>query len=442
MSELLSPLDACWLHMESASNPMMITAVLTFGAPLPYDGLLALLGERLIARYPRFSQRVAEPPLGVGPPRWEADADFQLRRHVHRVGLPAPGDRGTLQELVGDLMSTQLDLRRAPWDLHLVEGYDGGCAVVARIHHCVADGISLARMLLSLADGGAATEAEEARPSAREQLQRARDLATHALSASVHALSHPLELARTLTAQTGTAMRLVTLPPDPHTPLRGALGVQKRCAWSEPIPLDSVKAIGRARGATVNDVLLAALAGAVRSWLLERDAEVDQVRIFVPINLRPLDEPIPRELGNLFSLVVAELPVGMADPRDRLAAVHRRMEELKHSRDPEVVYAILSVMGATPPAVERLFVDFLGQKASAVVTNVAGPREPLAWAGAPVSGVLVWVPQSGNVALGVSILSYAGQVVVGVATDAQIIENPGAIVRGVLTELETLASLR
>lgn len=139
MSDRLSPLDACWLQMESARNPMMITAVLGLGAPVAFPAILEVVRERLVGRYPRFGQRVVEPPLGVGTGHWEADPDFELRRHVHRLALPAPGGRHALQELVSDLMSTQLDLRRAPWDLHVVEEPDR-TSLVARIHHCVADG--------------------------------------------------------------------------------------------------------------------------------------------------------------------------------------------------------------------------------------------------------------------------------------------------------------
>lgn len=435
MSDRSSPLDVCWLQMEAPENPMMVTAVLTLGAPVPFAALTDLLRDRLVARFPRFSRRIIDPPLGVGVGHWEPDPRFDLRRHVHRVGLPSPGGREALQDLVSDLMSTQLDLRRSPWDMHLVEGVDGGAAIIARIHHCVADGISLARVLLSLADGAPAPE-----PAAPDDLlHRARALATRARAAA-SALAHPADLARWATTEVGTAFRLVALPPDPDTPLRGKLGVRKVCAWSEPIPLDRVKAIGRAHGATVNDVLLASLAGALRRWLLARGAGVDALRVFVPVNLRPLDQPIPPDLGNEFTLVVVELPIGVADARDRIAAVHARMEALRHSADPEVVYALLSAMGATPPAVERWFVDFLGHKATAVVTNVPGPRAPLTLAGAPLDGVLVWVPQSGNVALGVSILSYAGRVVVGVATDEGILPRPAEIVDGICAEIDEMGA--
>ncbi len=439
MREPLTPLDACWLHVEAADNPMMITAVLEFTAPVAFADLLALFQDRLVERYPRFTRRVVEPGPGI-PPMWTDDPDFDLRRHVHRLGLPPPAGQPELQELVSDLMSTQLDLRRPPWEIHVVEGFDEGFAMVVRVHHCVADGISLARVLLSLADAPppVKVEARHRGSTFRERLSRARQLASKAVQVSVDALLHPGRVAQWVVEETDSAVRLLTLPPDPDTPLRGALTPRKRCAWAGPLPLAPIKQAGRARGATINDVLLATLAGALRSWLQERSALVDGVRVFVPVNLRPLDEPVDAGLGNAFSLVVAELPIGLPTAAERLASVQHRMEELKRSHDPEVVYALLHALGATPRTVEGWLVDFLARKATAIVTNVPGPREPMTMAGARLSGVLVWVPQSGDVSLGVSLFSYAGEIFVGVATDAGIVDNPSEIVDRFVTELDVV----
>lgn len=455
MKERMAPLDACWLHMESVDNPMMITGVLAFAAPLPFDRLLDLVQTRLVDRYPRFSQRIEDSTVGLGP-TWVPDEHFDLRRHVHRVGLPRPGTQAELQALVSDLMSQQLDLRRAPWDVHIVTDVAGGqdvsrrgdpesragrgdgFALVARIHHCVADGISLARVLLSLAD--APSPAPRPRATIHDRLKRARQLASRAVELSIDAVLHPAQTARWVYEETDSAVRLLTLPADPETPLRGPLTTRKRCAWSGPLPLEAIKRAGRAHGATVNDVLIAVLAGALRHWLVDRNAEVDQIRVMVPVNLRPLDEPIDPSLGNAFSLIALELPVGLSSPEARLAFVHRRMDELKQSHDPEVVYALLNALGATPKTVEGWLVDFLAKKGSAVVTNVPGPRERLTVSGVPITRVLFWVPQSGNVSLGVSIFSYAGEVVVGVATDEGVIGDPGEIVDRFLREFDAVVA--
>ncbi|MCB9677584.1 MAG: wax ester/triacylglycerol synthase family O-acyltransferase, partial [Alphaproteobacteria bacterium] len=153
MSEPLGPLDAIWLHLDAPENPMVVTAVLWFDAPLPRDVLVGVLGERLVQRYPRFRHRIVEPP--VGPPWWEPDPAFSVERHVEVETLDPPGDRAALQALVSARMSGRLELDRAPWRFHLVQGYRGGSAVIARLHHSLADGITLSRILVGLTDGHA-----------------------------------------------------------------------------------------------------------------------------------------------------------------------------------------------------------------------------------------------------------------------------------------------
>jgi len=439
VAERMTPLDQCWLQMESPTNPMMITGVLTFAGPVPFDRLLELLRARLVDRYRRFSQRVEASSVGLGA-SWVPDEDFDLERHVHRIGLPGAGGERELQELVSDLMSLQLDLRRSPWEAHVVEGVGRGFAIVVRIHHCIADGISLARVLLSLADAPPPTPRPRHRPTIHERLARARELASKVVGGSIEALRHPGDVARWVVEETDSAVRLLKLGPDPVTPLRAPLTTRKRCAWSEPLPLEPIKRAGRRDRATINDVLLSVLAGALRSWLLDRDTDVDEIRVFVPVNLRPMDEPLDPSLGNAFSLVVLELPVGLPTHAERLAFVHERMDELKRGHDPEVVYVMLNALGATPRRVESWLVDWLAKKATAIVTNVPGPRERLAVGGAPLSRVLFWVPQSGNLALGVSIFSYAGEVVVGVATDASVVDEPADLVRRFVRQLDEVVA--
>jgi len=432
----LSPLDAAWLHMDAPDNPMVITAVLWFREPLTLRALRDVLQERLLQRYPKFTQRVTEVP-GRGP-CWEPDPAFHIDRHLHHVGLPEPGGREALQALVSDRMSSPLDLSMAPWQFDLVDGYLGGSAVVCRIHHCVADGISLARVLLQMTDGGPA-EPEPARHHGwlhtlahpAEALQHGAERAREVVHDGAELLRHPKRLADALGLGAEAALeaeRLLMLPPDPPSALRRPLTVQKVAAWSEPIPLAEVKAVGHGSGTTVNDVLLTVLASALHEHLMEAGTPVDQVRAFVPVNLRPLDAPIPRELGNRFSMVVLPLAVGPMGPAERLAAVHAEMASLKGGAQAGVVWALLSFMGSSPTPVERVIVDIMGRKGSLIVTNVPGPRQALRLADVPVGGVMVWVPQSGSVGLGVSILSYDGNVTVGVCGDATVLGDPNQLV--------------
>jgi WS/DGAT/MGAT family acyltransferase len=235
--------------------------------------------------------------------------------------------------------------------------------------------------------------------------------------------------------------RLVLLPPDPRTAFKGELGRRKRAAWSNPVPLEDFKAIGKAFGATVNDVLVATATGALRRYLEKRGDEVKglAIRASVPVNLRPVDDAHHR-LGNSFGLVFLTLPVGIVDPVRRLRAIKKEMDELKRSPEAIVAFGVLNVMGLAPVEVERLGLRFFGSKATAVLTNVPGPREPLYLAGRKLDSVMFWVPQSGRLGLGISILSYAGGVMLGVATDEGLVADPEKIVDAFEKEFKSLKS--
>jgi WS/DGAT/MGAT family acyltransferase len=452
-SEPFSSVDAAWLRMEDPTNLMMITCVLMFGETLDFARLTAVIERRLL-RFGRFRMRVSHPYRRDGTPRWEVDPHFDLRSHVHRVALPAPGGQQELQELVSDLMSTGLDFSRPLWQFHLVEGYQGGSAVVARLHHAIADGIALVQVLLSLtddrADASPPAPVGEARPRAARSL-----LDTLGASVGValrdgealvrEALAEPERLseAARLGASGALALnKLVFMPPDTPTPLKGALGVQKRAAWSQPIPLDDIKAVGRLSRGTVNDVLINAVSGALGRYVARRGAPVAglNVRAVVPVNLRPLDKPIT-ELGNKFGIVFLSLPLGIDDPFDRLLELKRRTEEIKRSPEALVAFGILNIIGASPPALSDLAVQLFGSKATAVMTNVPGPRQPIYLAGARIDKTMFWVPQSGHLGLGVSIFSYAGDVLLGVASDGGLVPDPEAIVADFHAELEDLIRL-
>jgi len=239
-----------------------------------------------------------------------------------------------------------------------------------------------------------------------------------------------------------TLARIALLPPDPPTALKGRLGVMKRAAWSDPVPLSDVRAAGARAGGTINDVLVTAAAGGVRRYLAGRGDDVDRldVRATVPVNLRPPDQA--HRLGNRFGLVFLSLPLGVADPVERLAEVKRRMDELKSSLQPVVAFGALAAIGILPTRLQPLPVAFFGSKASMVLTNVPGPRERLYLAGEPVRSAMFWVPQSARMGLGISILSYAGEVLVGVAADAGLVPDPQGIVDGFHAELEALVGPR
>lgn len=443
--------DIAWLRMEAPTNPMTIVGLLVFSEPMRIADLRRLITERLLI-FERFRQKI------VGGTHWVTDELFDLDAHLHRAALPAPGDKRVLEAYVGELMSQPLDLSKPPWQFHLVEDYDGGSALVARLHHAIGDGIALVRVLLSLADEFFETFDHRQIPSyGREPAPRSfleslfepvgktvtglGRVAAGALGGAFELVRRPgqvFEWAKASMSVGAAASRIALLPSDSETRFKGQVGVTKRVAWSGPIPLDDVKAVGAGAGAKVNDVLLAAVAGGLRRYLLAQGDPVDGVELgsVIPVNLRPLSRAF--ELGNEFGIVFLSLPVGIASASERLREVTRRMELIKASAEPAVAFAILQAIGAGPMALHREVTELLSAKCSAVMTNVPGPTHRLHLLGRPLSHIMFWVPRAGNIGLGVSIISYAGTVRIGIATDVRMAPDPRAIVAGLHEEFDAL----
>jgi WS/DGAT/MGAT family acyltransferase len=440
--------------MEEPANLMMITGVMVFGTPMDCERLKATIEKRLL-RFDRFRQRIVLPVLGA--PYWEDDPDFDLNYHVQLATLPPPGGQAALQDVASLMASRQLDSSRPLWQFHLIEKYGEGCALICRLHHCIGDGLALVHVLLSLTDTKPDTPwpviepqaKRRRRPSpmgrllrpARVAFKTTRQVAGTVLEhcREVHAdRSHAVDLAQVGVRGTAALGRLLLLWPDPKTILKGPLDVPKQAAWSAAIPLQDIKSIGGELGGTVNDVLLTAMSGALRRYLLARGERVDGLnfRAIVPVDLRrPGTE---EELGNKFGLVFLSLPVGIVDPSERLRELRRRMDGLKDSLEAPVAFGILSTIGMLPEAIQDIVIDIFGTKGTAVMTNVVGPGEQLYLAGAPLESLMFWVPQSGHLGLGVSILSYAGRVWAGTITDAGLVPDPDAIIDAFHTELADL----
>ncbi len=438
MGTVMSAADAAWLHMDQPHNLMVVNAVLMFDGDVERARVERVLRERLVDRFPRFRQRVVTPRLRLGLPHWEDVADFDVADHLVEVTLPAPGDDAALQDYVSAQMSVPLDRSRPLWQNHLIHGYRGGAALLSRMHHCIADGIALSRVFLSLTDQVTDHDVVADPVGDRHGPLELAGALTHQ---TVDLLAHPGRLVDLAAHTPDTAAVLakeLLSPPDAPCAFRGRNGVAKRAVWSAPVPLADVKRAARAAGATVNDVLLGAMAGALRAYLLDRGDEAHDLRVMVPFNLRPLDQPLPRDLGNRFGLVFLSLPVAEADPERRVHEVHRRMDAIKASPEGPVSYGVLNGVGLTAPQLQRLLVDFFAAKATAVMTNVPGPAQPVSLDGVPVRRVIGWVPRSGDIGLGISIFSYCGEVTVGFSVDAGLIPDPERLIGAFEHELDLL----
>ena len=440
MGDPLTAVDLTWLRMERPDNLMMITGVLTFDAPLDVARLKALLDHRL-TYFRRFTQRIVDG-------HWEDDPGFELDRHVRAETLPAPADRETLRRRIGELVSTPLDFEHPLWCMHVLQNPDDGrCVLVTRIHHCVADGFALLYVLLGLTDAepDAPLErpVEPAKPPVGFGLAKTAQQVVQAGRAALDALAHVpakevLERAGEVSAD---LLHLATLSTQPKTRLRGGLDGEKRAAWSLPVKVADVKAIGKAAGATVNDVLMAAVAGTFRRYLEAHGEGLEgfELRTVIPVNLRQ-GEAL-KALGNHFGLVFLELPVGEADPLERLRRTKARMDRLKRSPEALVLWRLMQLTGMAPQWVEELVIQLLGAKSSAVMTNVPGPREPRYLAGERIQTIMFWVPQTGRVGLGVSVFSYAGEVRLGLSADAARVPDPERVIEAFPEELAHLAEV-
>ncbi len=463
--ELFSSVDAAWLHMDSPTNLAVINGVMTFNRPLDFNRLQTAVKDRMLT-YDRFRKRVREPEGRFGLPVWEFDPDFSLDNHLLRDRLPSPGNHEVLQVLMGRLISIPLNPERPLWQLVYLENYNQGSALIGRLHHCIADGIALMQVLLSLADESpdapwpqmpapepVQEEVDEAmRPLTRlvypavkliKDARRAWQAIPHAVQRGIESVPTPRRLSEAAQYGVKGTMalgKLLFILPDQKTVFKQKCGIEKRVAWTKAIQVEDVRAVGQKMGGTINDILLSAMTGALRRYLENRGDPVDglDIRTIVPVNLRRPEEA--GQLGNRFGLVFLSLPIGIRDPLRRLVTIRKRMDEIKDSPEAVVAIGILGGIGMTPIQVEHVIVSIFGMKGSAVMTNVPGPRKPLYLAGEQIDSFIFWVPTPANIGLGVSIFSYNGHVMIGFATDDGMVSDPAQIIQDFQDEFKQLQS--
>jgi WS/DGAT/MGAT family acyltransferase len=454
--ERMSSVDTAWLRMDRPSNLMMICGVLIFSERLTLRRLKATIENRFLL-FRRFRQRAVQTAAGAF---WETDASFDITAHVQRAMLPGHDVKPELEALASKLMSTPLDHRRPLWQFHLIERYGGGSAVIVRVHHCYADGIALIQVMLSMTDAdreGLLTGPVPPPPKARthdpddplamlfepvaDTLKLALRAGSTLVDKGVAVWRDPTKavaLAEQGSALTAEIAKLVLMKEDSPTRFKGKPGVAKCVAWADPLPLSEVKAIGRALDCSVNDVLLSSVAGALRAYLTARGDDVTgvSIRALVPVNLRPPERAW--KLGNRFGLVFLDLPLGIENPVERVYAVRANMGALKGSYQPVLALGILAAMGTGPRMLQEQLLGMLARNATAVMTNVPGPQKPLFLSGAAIETLMFWVPQSGDIGMGVSILSYNDEVQFGLVTDRKLCPDPDQAIGHFAPEFEKL----
>jgi WS/DGAT/MGAT family acyltransferase len=457
----MDSIDAAWLRMDRRTNPMVINGVFVLDGRVTLEELKRLVNDRFLI-HERFRSVPVEEAIGGV---WVEDPYFDLDAHVGVIRLPEGAGQADLEALCSDLASTGLDPRRPPWRFDLVPEYGAGSAVITRIHHCYADGIALVRVVLGMTSGAPGEAAPAPEPVA-ESPHAGDDFALPWLTpllgpatrwlgeavaggsglveAGLKRVTHPreaLDEARHVAGMAGEIASILQYTDDPDTPFRGELGPRKQVAWTQPLPLAEVRTVAHALGCTLNDVLMSVIAGTLGRYLRAQGVATGglTIRATLPVNLRPPDAPA--SLGNRFGLVYLDLPIGIAHPLQRLYAVHESMQALKNSEQPPAAFATLAVLGSLPGMLQNAALDMLTRKSSAVISNVPGPRAPLYFCGQRVREQFFWVPQTGSVGLGISVLTYVGDVQFGIMTDRGLIPSPHAIVDGFAAEFERLALL-
>ena len=490
--ERMTKVDTAWLRMDCDANLMMIIGVWQLKPGVKYAAVCERI-ENTLLRYDRFRQRVLE---DAGGATWVEDRNFDLRNHVLLEKLPKVGmghQQEALQDRVAELATERLNAKRPLWQIHLIEDYTGpdgvkGSAMIVRIHHCIADGIALISVTMSLVDGGVAppepvaksasskSATESAVHSAEDWitdtlLKPFTDISVKALGAvgdgaarSLGLLGDPegmkdgiekgfqkgisgsIDMARVLYQLASDSAALALMPDDSKTRLKGKPGGKKKVAWCQPIPLEDVKAVGKALNCSINDVLLSCVAGALGEYLksLGDDVTGQEIRAMVPVNLRPSDQGNDQtnqaqKLGNRFGLAPLVLPIGLENPIERVYEVRKRMRALKGSYQPLLAFSLLAVAGLLIKPAQDMMLNLFARKTTAVMTNVPGPRDKLKFCGATLEQSMFWVPQSGDVGLGVSILSYGGGVQFGVITDSALCPEPQRIIDEFLPEFARLS---
>lgn len=461
-AEPLRALDTSFLDAEGPATPLHIGALAVFeGGPLlDADGELRLEELRAevagrLHRFPRFRQRVARPPLGAGRPVWVDDEYFDLDHHLRTVRAPAPGDRGALLQVCEELQATPLDLDRPLWELWFVTGLaDGTVAMVEKVHHAMVDGVSGVEVAAALLDLDPDATHDAAPPwSPRPAPGPGRLLARSAADAALRPLelaragaelaTRPLEAARRAGAVLDAAATLVgAVALRPRSSLHQAVGANRQLR-SVAVPLEEVREAGHALGATVNDMVLAAVTGGIRQLLRSRGEPVDglTLQVLVPVSVRTDAEHLA--LGNRVAALIVPLPVGEPSAVCRVRTIANTTAERKHHHGAEHTELLLGGAEWLPAGMIGMIARSIHHQplVDVVVTNIPGVDAPLWFRGARLLETVPIVPLGGNLTVGIAVLSYDGTLTIGVHADAAACPDVDVLAEGIAHALDELEHL-
>jgi diacylglycerol O-acyltransferase / wax synthase len=453
--ERLTTLDASFLHLEKPDSPMHVAGVLVLEPPPGGLEAIAALVEARLPLVPRYRQRVLEVPGYLANPVWADDPDFDAEYHVRRSAVPRPGTEAQLLDLVSRVTARPLDRSRPLWELYLVEGLaDGRVAVVTKTHPALVDGlgaVDIGQVLLDPAPDAVLPEPEPWRPRrlptplrlVRDAMEEYVARPTGAVDTVWHAVADLRATGVRVGSAVGGMARATrsALSAAPRTPLNATNGSQRRVAVARA-DLDDVKEVRKAHGGTVNDVLLAVVAGALRDWLLSRGQAVlgsTTVRAMVPVSMQVEEDEAP---GNRVSSFLVDLPVGEPNPRVRLARISYAMRGVNQQGRSVGAQTLIALTGFAPPTLHALgarAARSLSRRVSnLVITNVPGPQQPLYAAGGRMLEVFPVVPLAPGQGLSVGITSYDGRVFFGLNADRDGVADVDVLADLIEQEIATL----
>lgn len=479
--------DQLWLRMDRPDNLMYINSLMWFSRIPDWDAVAEAIESRMVQPFPVF-RRV--PKRRGRHWYWVDDPDFDLTNHIVRRRLPAPGGRAEAEEHVAEQMGVSLPDDRPLWRVEFIEGYhsDGaeeeGALLLFCVQHGVVDGIRLTELVLDLCDreddaplpkvgrdlsagssgilgavgavpgvgagvvkdsfgiargltGSALRLPRTLSRLTRDVLAPGREL-SRVPTRAVESLTEGISPTNVTVNTYRSVFRLLFEPRSPALPWSGKARRRKKVSWVSGLDLAAVKRVAQAHDSTVTSVMIAAVSKALTEYLdAHGDRRVSDINLMVPVSVGSGGQEESGELGNHITLVLMRLPLGIDDSEELLDAITTSMTRVRYSLEPHVTFATILTVAAAPDPIAHAAIDLFANKTVGQLTSVPGPVGPVSLGGVTVDGMLGWVPMSGNQALGICIFSYDGVVTVGIATDAELIPDPGEVARRIEAHFAT-----
>ena len=435
LNRRMTSLDASFLYLEQPNALLHVAGLYTFAHRLEYEQVVRDIRDKLHL-IPRYTQRAVMVPFNVAHPTWEPDRAFDIGHHVIRHRLKGSGDDAGLAALCAELFAQPLDRSQPLWEMHCIEGYGNGCAILAKTHHCMIDGASGVQLINILMDPTPKPRRAEPPPAARKEKPATPNPMIRVADGLIDTLRTQLQIGRSVaklitrpsravqearaTLDALSTLTRTLLAGAPPTPFNGPISNKRALAWAR-FSLNEVKATKNRLGGTVNDVVLAVISGGLRRYLRDRGLQVDrtELKAMVPVNVRTEHEHL--KLGNRVSMMVAPLPIGITDPVERLRQVSAAMDLLKSSGQAGQMERVVALTDLLPPILQRPLAQLQASVApvNTVCTNVPGPRETRYLLGEPIQLMVPIVPLAVGIGLGFAIMSYADQLTIGLNADAE-----------------------